>query len=421
MTAFADKANHWPRVSTLPDLIARLDNVQPARWREYSYTANPPCHTSDSKSSLSIGEAEQGGLKVWCWGGCDLNSIEDSLGVALQVRYSDGRMRYRDAAAPRPAPATAHRPPPSREPIYEARAFSVADLRAANIWLAVKVGKPPKPWTGRIDGVTYGYRQSLTDLRLARYGGEYVDAEERHITLLAHNSYPKVRGVIARIEETTGVKCVPALSLAASEDVRYPFPIAAIDCDYSPQYDGDGSGRAYRDGLRRRAERAGLPVYRSSGGNGFHILARAHWGPNQGYKTDRQGIKTPYRQERWTPPDTQGVAVDVFLPGGRHSLTLRLDQPIWEPEGQVPLLSMEALNDLMLSRPDDVVGDAEQIDRWLEDASLQAAVAVDTGDIGLMEYCGHLLDFAEEEGPSPAQMARIARGREILAGLMPAA
>ena len=415
MTDFAYKAKHWPRISTLAELLARLDVVRPKAWEGYSYTANPPCHESDSKASLSVGESERGGLLVKCWGGCDLDRIEESLGVALQIRYHDGNLRYREAGAPRPAAAPPPKPPPSREPIYDVRPFGLSDVRAAKIWLAVKQGKPPKPWTGTIGGVTYGFRQSLANLELARHGGEYVDSKDVRMTLLPHDSYVKVQGIIRRIEDKTGARCVPAISLAASEAVRYPFPLAVVDCDYRPADDQDGSGAAYRSGLYRRAVRCGLPVYGSSGGNGFHILARAHWGPNQGYKADKNGNRTAYRQERWKPPGTQGIAVDVFLPGGRHSLTLRLDKALSEPDGDLPLLSMEELNDLMLAGPDDVAGDAEQIDRWLEDASLQAAAAFANGDEGLIEYCGHLLDFAEEEGPSPAQQERITRGRAILA------
>ena len=415
VTDFAYKAKHWPRISTLPELLARLDVVRPKAWEGFAYTANPPCHESDSKASLSVGEAERGGLLVRCWGGCDLDSIEESLGVALQVRYRDGSLRYREAGATRAA-APPPKPPPSREPIYEVNPFSLADIRAAKIWLAVKQGKPPKPWTGTIGGVTYGFRQSLANLELARYGGEYVDSKDVRMTLLPHDSYDRVQGIIRRIEDRTGGRCVPAISLAASEAVRYPFPLAVVDCDYRPDDDEDGSGAAYRGGLYRRAVREGLPVYGSSGGNGFHILARAHLGRNQFYANDKNGNTREYRQERWKPPGTQGVAVDIFGPGGRHSLTLRLDKPLSEPDGDLPLLSMEALNDLMLAGPEDAVGDAEQIDRWLEDASQQAALAFANRDEGLIAYCGHLLDFAEEEGPSPAQQERITRGRAILAG-----
>lgn len=416
MTDFGHKAKHWPRISTLPELLARLDVVRPKAWEGYAYTANPPCHESDSKASLSVGQSERGGLLVKCWGGCDLDRIEESLGVALQVRYRDGNLRYREAGAPRPASPPPQRPPPSREPIYDVRSFSLSDLRDAKIWLAVKQGKPPKPWTGTIGGVTYGFRQSLGNLELARYGGEYVDSKDVRMTLLPHDSYDRVQAIIKRIADTTGGRCVPAISLAASDTVRYPFPLAVVDCDYRPDDDQDGSGRRYRNSLYQRACRAGLPIYASSGGNGFHVLARAHWGSNQGYKTDQNGNKSAYRQDRWKPPGTHGVAVDVFLPGGRHSLTLRLDKALSEPGGDVLLMSMEALNDLMLPGPDDVAGDAAQIDRWLEDASVQAAEAFAKGDAGLVAYCGHLLDFAEEEGPTPAQQERITRGRAILAG-----
>ena len=414
MADFRHKATAWPRVSTLAQLLPLLDNVQQRRWRDYSYIANPPCHASDSKESLSVGEAEDGGLRIRCWGECKIDAIEDALGVALQVRYQDGNLRYRERNGGTPPPRRS-KPPLSREPIFQVRPFGIADLKGANIWLALK---KVKPWTGRLDGITYGYRHSLSNLELARYGGDYIskdkDGVEQRIRLLPHRSYDYVGQVIRRIAEKTKVECRRAISMAASEAVRYPFPLVALDCDYHPDDDRDGSGRAYRDALQRRCVAAGLSVYRSSGGNGFHAVAGVN-SASRNYDAYQQ----EFRQTRWQPPGTQGIAVDVFLPGARHSLTLRLDLPIAEVDGELPLLSLTELNGLMLvgdddSSPLDVAPDSAEAAKLIAHAGEQGMVAKKTGDGALAQYCLYVLEAADEESPSPAQQERIARGRAML-------
>ncbi len=62
MTSFAQKAKSGARVTTAYELTKNLDEVRPYRYKDYTWTANPPCHASTSGTSFRFGDHPHGGI-----------------------------------------------------------------------------------------------------------------------------------------------------------------------------------------------------------------------------------------------------------------------------------------------------------------------------------------------------------------------
>lgn len=358
MPDFAEKARHWPKIASVAQLAPRLQNVKPRRYRDYSHTADPPCHDSSSKTSFQFGDHPQGGLIVSCWACIGqgekgwYDRLENILGVALQIRYSNGKLRYR-----RPGETAGPDPPPSRlkQPAGPAaihrREATLADLKKAPMWLAAK-GKAP--WQGlALDQgrlTAQAYRQSMDDreapgkdgLRLARYGGAATtlqpSGERKTTRIRPWGSLSEIEEFIAGLK--SGREAVsPALALAGSPRMPAPMALLAVDCDYRPAKDPDGAGAEARLRLRTRCAAAGAAVFRSSGGHGFHAL----------FLLAPEADPHRPRQSRTGAPGAPGISAETFLSGSRRMLSLRLDQPLANGGDAVrlPLISAEQADEMI--------------------------------------------------------------------------
>lgn len=343
MTSHIPPTRHWPRLETAEQLAARLNRVRPRRWRHYRYIAEPPCHDSRSGESFQFGDHPQGGLTVTCWA-CQtpgargwLDRLERILGAELQVRYENGALRYPPTGGARPAPPPRHPPPEGAPAVYRPQA-TMAELKAAPLWLAAR-GQGPWQGAARENGrlVTQAYRQSLRDedapdgngLKLAREGGiinlKYPHPPDAAIRLRPWQTLAEVQEFIAGLGPVPGLR--PAIALAG--DVRHPAPLGllALDCDYDPARDPDGAAARLRDELRRRCAAAGAPVFESSGSHGFHALFTLE---------PETGPQYPRQNRQW-PAKVQGITVETFLSGARRMLTVRVDKPLANAADENPL------------------------------------------------------------------------------------
>ena len=166
---YLERAKNWRRVATAEELAGLLTGVKPKRWRDYQYLATPPCHSSQSGQStaFAFGNAPGGGLVIHCWA-CHgeagyLDRLEATLGVALQTRYQNGRLRYAErlsaAARPPPPPGSpGQRRAAGAAPLLgvDAGLYRPADCRFAHL---VRRKRPPAgPMAGAgISRLAFGF------------------------------------------------------------------------------------------------------------------------------------------------------------------------------------------------------------------------------------------------------------------------
>ncbi len=72
------KATQLYSVSKLNTFLSHLDGVHKSG---NGYRAKCPAHGGDNDSILSIREAENGGLLIHCWHGCETKEVLDSIGL----------------------------------------------------------------------------------------------------------------------------------------------------------------------------------------------------------------------------------------------------------------------------------------------------------------------------------------------------
>ena len=407
---FVEKARTWPRVETADELAGLLSGAKPRRWREYSYVANPPCHASSSRESFAFGDAPGGGLVVYCWAceGETVESAENALGVALQVRRTDGTLRYRDGGAGpsrRPRPSTAPTPRPQEQRLHATPlgdGVTVADFFAARHWL-LSAGKG-KPATAR--GGRAAWRQSRDPERggilLARHGGVVRETDGRgrpyQLRILPWESYGRILEL--RDDPGLGVSpgAEPMVSLAGDADTPCLGDWLLFDLDYHPDQDPQGVSSPVRDTVGRRLAAAGAPLYDSRSGNGFHAVARLA-------KEDIEAGQRP-RRKRATPGQLPGLAFDLFLPGDRSPLNLSRERPMANntPDQVLPVFTLEELD--MVLRGEE----RSEVSYYLDEASQKS---------GEPEYAILLVqlaqELADERGATEAEMARLERAKRYFA------
>lgn len=358
------------------ELIPFLSNVRPVPpWRGFEYTADPPCHASQSKRSFHFGRDEAGYLQVTCWNNCRLEDIERALGtgITLQIRYPrtgnlrlpppDGRdeiagtpARYSPVSVPADpdewewrAPDELPAPPPFRRPRTDerkslpavpadGRRITIADLRAVPRWFPAdgKMG-----WHGR-DGcwrhiIAAGLLdESIDRVRAAAKGCSVPDPRRPGTVRRVYPQMPfeRIEDALEWLEFPPGVR--PAISLAGSPDFPFPFPLLVIDADYKPDADDapDYPGRSARDALRNALERIGAPVFPSSSGNGFHALLLLDDADLSGWiRAGRHPVPSIHRS----------LSFDVFPPGAPALVALRIAAADYPPDFPLPTIKWDFL------------------------------------------------------------------------------
>ncbi len=341
-----------PLVETAAELAARLTDVkpnpqyQPNAANGYNHcvlSALPPCHDSKSGDSFVFGDDPNGGIIIRCMsctGGGIYRTVEDRLGVRIQMRRSDtGQLKWRrtngDGIA-MPNPITRKRKRPAPRPLHAnptPEGYTLADLFTSPRWILAngKQGAGFK-WHGRYSGFRQSKKAEDGGVAVARYGKHGAietdgDGRDYEVDVLAWGTLAQVKTLQGKLLK--GSAFTPAIVLSGDLDTPADSAIGVVDFDYKPRdsktgepNDPEGRGAAWRDNVLRLLTDAGLPIWRSTSGNGFHAVFSAP-------ATELGGGVWLREPQRYPPRGTSvgGAAVDLFAPGCKRLVAIRFEKP----------------------------------------------------------------------------------------------
>ena len=322
MTSFTEKAKSWPRVTTADELAEHLEGVRPYRYKDYDWTANPPCHASASGTSFHFGDHPDGGITLGCWApGCAgagyYDRVEDALGVAIQIRKPNGELRYggRLRGGKRRRQQNEH---PTRPiVVYDDELQTLGDLYEAPYWF-VGDGKKGAVWTNA-KGKRVAMRQSANggkDLHQCRYGARKYPAKQgsgKPARLMSWISYLDIAAGINSSRELERKGCRPCFALSASESVPCNHRLIILDLDYKPVDDEEGIGLKIGRSIISRVTGLNILFFASPSGKGAHLIMR-HNLP-AGTELRRSYPKVP----------RHGAHVDIFASGDLRLVAWRVD------------------------------------------------------------------------------------------------
>ena len=351
-----------PLVSTADELAGYLTGVHPNPayqpnaangYSDCTLAAEAPCHSSKSGRAFVFGDDGAGGVTIRCMacaGGGLYQRVEEALGVRIQTRYSDGRLRWwaddnpPEGATPRRrtgikrTAAPPEHPPLNANPLADG--YTVGDMLDSPRWL---IANGKKPATFRWRGARSGFRQSLPledgGIAQCRTGGADIEREDsrsgrRYTTRILgwgkRDDVERLRELLAaRDERAAGWDT----AIALSGDAESPADaLAILDFDYKPADDPDGLGAKWRDAVKSRMAAAGCPIWDSTSGNGFHAVF--------GIPADELGGGYAWQSEPEPYPPSgrrHGVGIDMFAPGCKRLVALRLHKPHANTDMDAPL------------------------------------------------------------------------------------
>ena len=309
-----------PKIArTLDDVLPLLSNVKPYAWRDYQYKADPPCHTSASRESLYVGESAAG-LEMSCWACCVpghdwrewKGRVARALGLgAIILRGRDGVKR---TAAPNRPP-----PPPPLNAFVSAGELTVAQWRRVPAWIA-RSGKKTAYLNGAVFKQSKG--ESEGGMALARFGGPSVSMSGNPITV---RPWARADEIIAELAAKGDDALALAFCPGGDEATPAACDVGVIDFDYDAETDR-GDAKGWISDMRKRCRAAGLPMFSSTSGSSFHAIYRA--------------AALPLRE--WKHPQVKdaGYQAEVFTPGTRRLIGIRLDAPEWDcGDALIPVLT----------------------------------------------------------------------------------
>ena len=343
-----------PRISTMAELAARLDNVRPYQRDPYTYQADAPCHQSKRPGlgdSFHFGQGKVAGLYLGCWScgsGSDMvERIEDRFGVGIQVEWPNQNLRFKDKgvaagpAAPRPSQPLQRLSQIRYHATPGPDVVTLQDLKDAKIWIAGWSEK--KPWQQTRRGNPWAFRQSLApqdgDLVVARFGGDGTQRLQgggsMPIRVMPWSDLADIEDRIARQPNPTGI--YPCLALSGSADYPHPTDCLIIDLDYKPDAD-TGAGRLFRAAMAQAMREAGAPMFASTSGTGWHAVLRMS--PDYLLTVKHLGavVRYPAREAE----NIGGSAfAEIFPAGTRRLILLRLGNPManTDPTQFIPRVS----------------------------------------------------------------------------------
>lgn len=339
MVDFKEKATKWPRINTAEELASCLNSVKVERWREYSHRAAAPCHLSNgAHRAFRFGNGPSGGVIMSClyckpdktsygdW----IERIEEGLGVAIQMRRQDGRMRYWENGGASVIKNRVVKKAPDYGLFATALSadFTVGDMLELPCWFP---GIQKKPYSFRWRGRNHSWRQSRPPedggMAVARNGGELVQ-DKRRWEIHPWSDYAKAVASCDWIKQKLREEAVrPMFGMGGDKESPAPHALVFFDVDYKPDADVGGLGRACRDKLRAFFVEKGLAIFESNSGNGYHAVAildsRCFWDFRRG------GEETVHKIGGWEPlgtgsKATTGLAIDLFFPGARFLIALNV-------------------------------------------------------------------------------------------------
>ena len=261
-----------------------------------------------------------------------------------------------------------------------AAALTLAQLREAKIWFA---GKGKIAWQHELRGRVHGFRHSLKSadggLQVARFGGDgwwdRPDGRRVPITVYPWTDLPDLESRIAgyNARRRNAVEIQPCMALSGTSDIPHPNDVMVIDLDYSPSEDLDVIGAAFRDGLAETLMIAGVPLFGSSSGNGWHALIRE----DADFLREARENGTEVRFPRDAEEKIGGAAAELFPAGAKRHVVVR-----WEKaranaalDTPIPMVSREWLREALESARARAEGSKERRapgmwEGWIEDAPM---------------------------------------------------
>ena len=338
-------------VDSVATLEPYLTGVQPVRWKHYVIKATPPCHSSKSGASFYAGDRPGGGVDIACWQpGCQGPGFYKRVGEALGIRILSrpaGTARSASRRAPQRSLVTV-RPPAlvwQRLPALSGHPITLGDLWSAPVFFAgagtAQEGKHAATWT--MGGAAQTFRHSrspeMGGVRLARFGGEIEhERGNRLYRVQVHPwaSFADIETLIANTTQLHKENRRPCLSLAGDDECPNPLALAVIDADYHAESDTEGRGRAYLASVRDELVSAGMPVFNSTNGGGFHAVFRLESAPDgRLYAPIVKG-----RRLRAFPVDAgyySGARLEIFAPGDKRLIAIWRTRAIANVSNETPL------------------------------------------------------------------------------------
>ena len=376
MTDSKTKAIFWPRAESAADLATLLRAVKSGGGGKFQWTAAAPCHVSNSgkHTSFLFGDAPGGGLHIGCYRCCTpgmgtaewkawIDRCEDALGVALQIQMPDGGLRYKARGENASRIQRRNYSPSINTGLYATSmpcGLAVAELAEQPFWFA---GSGKQGWTTYWNGVRYGWRQSKDasegGVKLARYGGECVE-KDKPMTIKPWRTYADMKAVQdwAEAHGRWGVR--PSISLAGDAETPASHAVVILDVDYKPAAD-QGYGQPARDAMRLRMVDAGMAIYTSNSGNGFHAIGLIE---GKSFFDFTWAEQTKHKFAEWMPfgpksKEWTGLSVDIFLPGARFLVAVNLHKPgeNTAPDHKLPHLTAGDVNTLLTGRKHAINGE----------------------------------------------------------------
>lgn len=191
------------------------------------------------------------------------------------------------------------------------------------------------PATGK--KVHYRWRHSLGEstggtVQLARFGGMLKGQTIRPWLTLADCQAAIAGGL---------TDCRPAFALSGDDSCPAPHDLLCLDMDYHPSLDPTGRGAAARDRLAQVLQDFEAAVFRSSSGNGRHVVARLNAQDIESGKLHFRALPIPgYGAGHQESPKNitwNGLRVEIFPAGTRRHFVWFPNQQVGGPGATAPL------------------------------------------------------------------------------------
>lgn len=252
-------------------------------YNGYEYLFDPLCHSSTGGRSGQVGTGRFG-LMLNCWS-CGMGE------AVRRTRLEVDRRLWIDYNSTESTASGALRALRPMQPTYMGEWLTVSDLMMMRTWIAVE---------GKKGAMMHGvgqFKQSVKGeehpIHAARYGepGWWTVAD------LQDEGYD-----------------VWGLCFGADESVDSVTDVAVIDLDYNPDSDDTMDGAIRKQQFIDAMSNNGHPVFKSSSGNGAHILFRVD-------------MEDDWLAKKTMQKHGDGIGTEIFTPGCRYFTAVRLERP----------------------------------------------------------------------------------------------
>ena len=204
--------------------------------------------------------------------------------------------------------------------------ITLQDFYNLPCWVPAIGKKPHYRWRHSLGEATGG------NVRLARFGGMLKGRPVLPWLTLADCQAAIAEGL---------TECHPAFALSGDDDCPAPHDLLCLDIDYHPHLDPTGMGASARDRLTQDLQDFGTTAFRSTSGNGRHVVARLTAQDIEAGKLHYRALPIPGygagRQESPRSTAWNGLRVEIFPAGTRRHFVWFPDRQMGGPGPEVPL------------------------------------------------------------------------------------